>query len=309
MAVFVIGKSGRRRRGRITVAKQAPTDPEWRTIHGAADSMRREMNRAFLRSIARTQDALTLAAIERALESGDLAAAEEAIPWDVLEREFTAEIQPVVAETVRRGGEASIKHLPAAVVAQMRFDLLNPRSVDFIRQHTAELVREVIEETRAAIRGVIQRAFEEGMHPRRSARYIRELVGLTERQAAAVENLRRRLLRDGASMQRAEEEAAKYSRRLHRNRALNIARTETLRAANEGQNLLWQQGIEEGLILPERTFREWIVTPDDRLCEFCEPMDGQRVGMNEPFQSELGPVDLPPLHPGCRCTVALHFED
>ena len=309
MPVFVVGKRNRRR-GRIVVDKQAPRDPEWRTIHGAADSMRREMNRAFLRAIARTQDALTLAAIERALESGDLQAAEEAIPWELLEREFQQEMQPAIAETVRRGGEASLKHLPAAVAAQMRFDLLNPRSVDFIRQHTAELVREVGEETKAAIRGVIQRAFEEGMHPRRSARYIRELVGLTERQAAAVDNYRRRLLRDGASLQRAEELATRYGRRLHRHRALNIARTETLRAANEGQNLLWQQGIEEGLILPERTFREWIVTPDDRLCEFCEEMDGQQVGMNEPFVSPaFGAVDVPPLHPGCRCTVVLHFED
>lgn len=305
---IVVAKT-RARRGRISITKQAPRDPEWRTIHGAADSMRQEMNRAFLRSVARTQDALTLAEIERALEAGDLAAAEEAIPWDVLEREFQDEMQPAVMETVRRGGEASLKHLPAVVGAEMRFNLLNPRSVEFIRQHTADLVREVTEETRVAIRLVMERAFEEGLHPRQSARYVRDLVGLTERQAAAVDNYRRRLIRDGVSLARAQEQAQRYSGRLHRYRALNIARTETLRAANEGQNLLWQQGIDEGLIIPARTFREWIVTPDDRLCEFCEPLDGQRVGMNEDFQSELGPVNLPPLHPGCRCTVALHFED
>jgi hypothetical protein len=64
-----------------------------------------------------------------------------------------------------------------------------------------------------------------------------------------------------------------------------------------------------GTINPARTLREWIVTPDDRLCAYCASMDGQRVGLGEDFQSGLGPVHEPPLHPQCRCAVSLYFEN
>jgi hypothetical protein len=62
--------------------------------------------------------------------------------------------------------------------------------------------------------------------------------------------------------------------------------------------------------LPKDQKRAWIVTPDDKICDFCEALDGQAVALDEPFVSdEYGEVDTPPLHPQCRCTMGLDFTN
>ncbi len=285
-----------------------PRNPEWRTIHGVADNRRAEMRRAFMRGIERFASDIVLIELERAFEAGDIGAIEAAIPWEDLPAQLE-DMADEILRLVESGARASLKHLPNFVQANLRFDLLNPRSVNFIREYRFNLIREITAESREAIRRVVLRAFEEGMHPYKSARYIRDIVGLTERQALAVDNYRRSLLAQGVPEGRALEMVNRYANRVHRRRAETIARTETIRAASAGQTLLWQEGTEEGLIEPARTWRVWIVTPDDRLCDICEPMDGQRVRMDEAFQSSIGPIFDPPVHPNCRCAVSLDFDD
>jgi hypothetical protein len=34
-------------------------------------------------------------------------------------------------------------------------------------------------------------------------------------------------------------------------------------------------------------------------------MDGETATVDEPFDTDDGPLDSPPLHPNCRCTVVL----
>jgi SPP1 gp7 family putative phage head morphogenesis protein len=88
-------------------------------------------------------------------------------------------------------------------------------------------------------------------------------------------------------------------------RAETIARTETMRASNQGQQELWAQAEDAGLLTGKEE-QEWIVTPDDRLCPICEPMDGVTAPMGGSFRLNTGEVvDGPPAHPNCRCTIAL----
>lgn len=121
-----------------------------------------------------------------------------------------------------------------------------------------------------------------------------------------------RTIRTQASLPawRVDDMVQRYYERALRHRAKNIARTETLRASNAGQQELWRQAAEQGYLKPERTRRKWIVTPDDRLCEYCKDIrvrneDG--VPLDEPFEAEDGPVDYPPAHPSCRCATGLLF--
>lgn len=52
-------------------------------------------------------------------------------------------------------------------------------------------------------------------------------------------------------------------------------------------------------------------TADERLDKkICLPLDGQEVGMDEPFVSaEVGELEAPPAHPGCRCLMALEIKE
>ena len=62
----------------------------------------------------------------------------------------------------------------------------------------------------------------------------------------------------------------------------------------------------------------WVTQHDDRVCEFCQGMDGQEAGVNEGFDHGTGVItadngetlmpddtDIPDGHPNCRCTYRL----
>jgi len=196
-------------------------------------------------------------------------------------------------------GKATARRLGEKLKAELRFDLLNPRAVEFINQHTGELITQITEESRQAIRAIIRQAFEEGGHPYEQARKIRNYIGLTERQMRAVDNYWRRLAEDGTRpLKQVNEMADNYAKRLLRRRAELIARTETMAASNYGVRECWSQAVEEGLLDPNEVEREWIYTPDERACERCEEMDGKRAPINGTYE---GGIVGPPLHPACRC--------
>lgn len=94
-------------------------------------------------------------------------------------------------------------------------------------------------------------------------------------------------------------------------RSERIARSEVIRASNFAATEAYEQsGVVEGL--------EWLVASDDRLCPYCEPLDGKSVKLGDSFfdkgdtytgsDGTEGTVDYeiinhPPLHVNCRCTV------
>lgn len=203
-----------------------------------------------------------------------------------------------------------------------RFDITNPRAQAWARERSSSLITGVSKTTREAIRGVIERAFSEGIPPRAAARLIRPMIGLTPKDAQAVMNLRARLEdasgqtvyagsrairvpEDGFSDEEIENYTDRYSDRLLQDRSETISRTETIAASNEGQRELWEQMVEDGL-LDASEQREWSVAEDDRLCPICEDLDGQLAGLDEEFVTMDGErVIGPPAHPNCRCATVL----
>jgi len=278
-----------------------PKDPEWKLLHRVADSKLGKTKKAFLMAIAATQDKAVVSRMAEALENGDLAAVENMIDWAAFDA-GQGVVKEIFQEIVDEVGKATARRLGEKLKVELRFDLLNPRAVKFINQRTGELITQVTEESKKAIRSIVRQAFEEGGHPYEQAKKIMQHIGLTERQSQAVENFRRRLIEDGVSKAEADRRAEAYAKRLLRDRAETIARTETMMASNEGQREAWRQVVEEGLLDETEFEREWIVTPDDRLCDRCLAMDGKRAPINETYE---GGTEGPPLHPRCRCTEGL----
>ena len=76
-------------------------------------------------------------------------------------------------------------------------------------------------------------------------------------------------------------------------RATLIARTETLRAHNEGRATFYERvGV---------TKMEWLTADDERTCPVCAPMNGKVFPINGDKK--------PPIHPACRCSMAASFDD
>jgi hypothetical protein len=227
-----------------------------------------------------------------AMENSDLDRAFDAVPWSMLERMDEA-ILKSTGDVLNRSGKVAAKALSLALEGRethqvgISFDIQNPRIQEWIAANTGKRIVEIGEETRLAVRDIIKRAFDEGMHPYESAREIRKIVGLTSRQAQAVANYRERLVGQGLSDAQVEKQSDKYYRKLLKYRSENIARTETLAAGNAGQHEAWEQAADAGLIDRAKTQRVWITHIDERTCPRCEPLNGRQVGFREQFSSTL----------------------
>jgi len=149
----------------------------------------------------------------------------------------------------------------------MKFDRSNPEAVKWAHDHAAETISGISKTTREDIRDLVADAMDGEYDVGELANEIASLLG-------------------------------------DDTRADVIARTESMRAANEGQQQLWAQAEEAGLLTGNEK-QEWIVTPDDKLCPICEPLDGEQVGLDESFDVDGEEIDGPPAHPNCRCVVAL----
>lgn len=219
---------------------------------------------------------------------------------------------------------------------ELGFFATNPRAINWAAGYSGRQIVEIDRRTRQAIQRMVADAFEEGfvdgaagefrrirgINPRLLARRVRSQVGLTTRQLRAVRNLRDEMSTrvrgtitragieisvppGGFSSSQISRAASRYTERLHRGRALNISRTETITSANEGQRQVWLQAREDGLLTGAEK-RVWIITPDDRLCPICRRMAGQTRGLEEAFDAgRFGRVMGPTAHPQCRCATGL----
>jgi SPP1 gp7 family putative phage head morphogenesis protein len=181
-----------------------------------------------------------------------------------------------------------------------RFDGKNEAARAAVDKYTRNYVWRISKQTRAAINLIVERSIREGIAPLDAARLIRQVVGLNASQANAVMNYRVELLADGVDLERAARQVARYADRLLRERAITIARTEVMGALNAGSQETWRQAREKGL-LSANAVKEWMVTPDELLCEICAPLAGQRVPLDGTFSTGQ---TQPPAHPRCRCTAA-----
>lgn len=275
---------------------------KWQAIRRLTDSYEPIVQKAILRDLAALRGAVNIEALAVSLGPNGSRAQAEAL----LARASTSALQlhnstAILEQTLWAGGHVGA----AGLDASLSFDTANPYAIRAAHHRGATLVKQVSGETKKAIREVISRAYETGRPPRESAKEIHELVGLTSRQAARVSKVRALMLATGKSAEQADKLAGKVAAKLRKDRALNIARTETINAANRGQLEAWGQLQREGVLTPD-VGKEWITTPDDRRCLYCQAMDGQVVPLGEPFLStRYGKVQGPTLHPRCRCAMGV----
>ena len=204
------------------------------------------------------------------------------------------------------------------------FRVQSPHVQEAAQRLTSNLVTAVADETKAAIRQVVYESIRDGVPPaafknaagewqRGSAAIIRDIVGLTQRDALAV----------ARSALPASEQAA-YAAKLLDRRAMTIARTETSRAGILGRQMAWKEQAKDGLIDLGRFNQRWKTSPGprDRLCELCAPMEGVLVPLDGTFEStERGilpservpyageSVEGPPLHPNCLCDLDADYGE
>lgn len=324
------------------VAKAGPQDVHWEWLHDIADAAAPDARRQFLAAIERIRGTVVEAQLRAALETKNLEAVMAILAQDRLLGAIEPMLLKPLEQVVLDTGIAAIDATPAIAdrvrggTLAMRFDMVNPSTVQAVRNYGFNMIRQVTEDTRDGIRAIVANAMEFGGHPSEQARQIRGLIGLTDSQANAVASFRRlledkdrtalaRALRDrrfDGTLERAlganptaeltpeqiDRMVGKYSDRMLNFRATTIARSETISAARLGTQQAWLQATENGLLQRSRVRQGWMVTPDDRLCIYCAAvpdLNPDGVPLGGQFVTPLGLRDGPTLHPNCRCVVYL----
>ena len=115
--------------------------------------------------------------------------------------EIIGEVDPQKAQAVRdalqnavwQGGALAVTQSPVLNEARFAFNRLNPALITWLEGYSLNLIRDIGEGTRAAVRSALVDGMTKGVNPIQQARQIKQAVGLTEAQARAVQNYRRAL--------------------------------------------------------------------------------------------------------------------
>lgn len=313
------------RLGLALVAKAEPVEP-WRAVHAAADAHVARFTGPFVAAVEALRRRVTINQLEECVTKGE-------ITWEVAGAIDAVKVAKIAADPADLATKVYAETIVAAVTGQAayvesvwgaagatiigRFNVVSPFVLRAAETLVGDMIRGVGAETKAAVRRIIFNATRDGVPPREAAKQIRDILGLTTRQALAVNRLEQGLLDQGADPRFARAQGRRYSEQLLKSRAENIARTETMRAATTGQDLLWSEMRDAGVLPPDVT-RRWLVTPDDRLCPRCAPLNGKTAQLGYLFrETEQGVLPSkrvpvagtttlrPPLHPRCRCVLVL----
>ncbi len=283
----------------------------------------------------------SMSSMEEALTNRDIAGAIKASKIDNLELLLNGigldngelVFSDEVIAAFDSGASLAAKLLPKNKAKLIGYSSLGDRTVQFLRESGAVLVRDITESTRKGVNRAIVDGLERGVSPGKQAREIRQMIGLTESQTNAVINFRQQLEQRlnnpidahgkprsmtaaGARRLSATEQAQikshmkngtfdqkkidqmvdGYYGSLQNKRAKDIARTEALNAVNNGQLELWRQGVEQGVLDKKTVKKVWLVTNDSRLraSHAAIPvMNPEGVPVDGLFATPFGPVQSP----------------
>lgn len=308
------------------------------TLQSLIDQFTPFIRDAFLAAIQDISDRAILGDIIAALEAGDVAGAIQSLGLS------EAAFRPLIAEIERAfetGGVTVGQGFPNRLDtptgrAVFRFDVRTSRAEAFLRDYSAEKVREVTEEARAVVRQVVQRGMVDGVNPKKVAldlvgrmdlqtrQRVGGVIGLTRAQNRWVDNTRKELyrinqmIREGATVldikaepyfsrdlrgmnyDRIIERAARdrkpmdagtveklvtqYKSNALRYRGTSIGRTEAIAALNKAEHEAINQAVDQGMIKQSQVTRVWDSAGNDgKTRETHLMMEGQTVGLNEPF--------------------------
>jgi hypothetical protein len=183
---------------------------------------------------------------------------------------WLANLLPFLKELIIKIGSEKLQEVKVGG----QIDITTPAMVRFFNEDTASLVKGINKTTRKQLAKAIAEGFQLGESIDKIKNRVRNVY-------------------DNAS----------------KNRALMIARTETLRSSNFAAA---QAFLQSGVV----TGKEWLTTKDGRQDFACDELDGKIVDVNKDFVDKdsnitvgddtlkiEADVGYPPLHTNCRCTI------
>lgn len=280
---------------------QARPRTNWKDLRRIADAATPQLRKEILRGLTKVKGGVDLSAMEKALRANDIEAAMKAVPWEDFGEFMTPKAEDLFQKVIVKAAGIGADSVPG----DFAFNVENPLATKWAKANAAKLVTNVDTASRDAIKNSVVKALQTEQDWKAAAKEIRGYVGLTDPQIKSIENQREDLLEAGYEIEEIEGMLGTRIEQMIRYRSDMIARTESIDAANRGQEAAWESAMEEGWLDPRTAKREWIAGPNP--CEDCAAIaDADPVGLDEEFPEDGG--EGPPLHPNCNCGEGLVIE-
>lgn len=205
---------------------------------------------------------------------------------------------------------------PILDAVSFEFNTQTPGLIGWINERGAEFVTSCVQEQKDAMKALLSKQVVEKHTVDELSRLLRPCIGLTEGQAKAnlrfYDNIVATLKKDHPRMKpdrvkaKALDRATKYAERQHRQRAMDIARTEMAFAYNKGADEGIRQAQSQNLLGHMK--KRWSTSGDSGVCDICKGLEGTEIEMDEEFDFKgkvlfAGQKKTPPAHPRCGCAV------
>lgn len=298
----------------------------------AAAKQRPLIRDAFLQAIADIKRTADLDALITALERGDVSGALAALK---LGPEYFAPLDEAVRATFAAGGNYALDSLPRRNPATgtelvIRFQGRLPRAEAKVANLSQKLIDVLTRQEAEDVSRILVRGLADMVSPRQTAldlvgrvdkltkRRTGGVIGLDWRSKEAVVNYRASLTAEGRKADQIDRMVSRYSDKLLKRRGERITQHETLEAMNAGRVESMRQMSESGEVAADAVTKTWDSTGDAKVRPIHVEMDGQKVGLDEPFISPTG-ARLMFAHDmsqgaggedvlGCRCYTAIEVD-
>lgn len=253
-----------------------------------------KISKEFLASIESTVSTTDWKAFEEALASGRLDEAIDKIDW----LQFNPE--RLVEMGVSDAANAAADMITLVSKVNYQYDPKMRAALGWVKQYAAEEVKYINPASQQAIREAVYRAYSTSVAPTANVPLIKSMIGLTPSQAKSVENYRNALLKKGKSEEAIQKACDKYAAKRLKQRAETIAVNEASEAACHGHLFATKDAVQRGVIDPQKWEEIRLVTPDERACKICRPLNGETRQLPDGFYASTG-SQISKIHTRCRC--------
>lgn len=219
---------------------------------------------------------------------------------------FEVDLRPIIERVLDVGGSLAAPLFTDSLgMAPLDMDAFRREAAIAAQEIGAVAIKRIAEGGRQAVKDAVARGFEEGLSASQVATSLVNSIGLDGRRAEAFEKWLKALGEDPPDW--SEEELQRQIdleyKRLLKERAKVVARTELANAAAEGQHVLWGRAVKEGKLNADTWVRVWLRTPRPKACPICDPLRGKRARLiGGYYVSSTGKrYERPPGHPNCQC--------
>lgn len=289
---------------------EEPSDnPLWQLMHKISDKHYPSVRQLMIDTWDAWRSGIDASAVFDALMAGNTALAMSIVEraWMAAENELVVQagtmINSIVVESLSEAGP----RIAAQMDVTFATGQITPEVRSWVQTRVGDLITQIGETERQAIRQTILDGMQAGRGPVAIARDVRQFIGLTRPQQKTIERLRETMTAAGTRGDLIENAIDKRVKKMIRQRAQVIARNETILASKEGHRQAYLDAAHQGAIDINRARRYWVITPLD-ACEICLPIPGMNpdgVGLDEPFRTPIGPLIHVHAHVQCRCVETL----